>query len=128
GRALPAERVAGPLGRRREWRNRVAGWPATAPPVLWDAAKRALANSERMRKTRDPRAYIACVEEEGRLTVAMMLAIVGPWCSPPFERFLRRVSELANLVDKLIDARGDFARAEMALRPGVRAHARLATR
>ena len=126
-RGLAEAIVAGTVDRPRELADHVARLHVIAPPSLWDTAKRALANSERMRRTRDPRAFIACVEEEGRLTVAMMLAIVGPFCSPPLERFLRRVSELANLVDKLIDARADFARGEMALRPGVRVHARLAT-
>jgi hypothetical protein len=88
-------------------------------------ARRALDNTERMRTTRDPAEYVACVEEEGRLTVALALVFLEPHCTPTFLAFFRSVAELGNLADKLKDARADFRRGELALRPGLRVHARL---
>jgi len=113
--ALPDE-----LARRVERLHRIA------PPALWTTAARALRNAERIRTARDAREYVRCVEEEGRLLVDMLLALVGQWCSPALIGFLRGVAELANLADKLIDAHGDYARGELALRPGLALHARLA--
>lgn len=85
----------------------------------------ALANTERMRTTRDAREFIECVRVEGRLTVEMTLLVAGPHLDGDCARFLRGVAELCNLYDKLKDARGDFRRGEMALPPGTRLHARL---
>ncbi len=118
--------LAGTIDQPSELACHVARLHELAPPALWAAARRALVNSERMRATRDVRDYIACIEEEGRLTVEMLLAIVGPWCSPALQRFLRRVAELANLVDKLVDARADFRRGELAIAPGLALHVHLA--
>lgn len=85
--------------------------------------ERALDNTERMRTARDARQFVDCVRREGRLTVemALLVAALDGECA----RFLRGVAELCNLYDKLKDARGDFRRGEMALRPGARLHARL---
>lgn len=88
-------------------------------------ARAALDNSERMRLTRDPAAYLACVEREGRLTVELTVLLLGEEASPGLVRFLRAVAEIGNLVDKLVDARRDHWRGELALRPGLRVHARL---
>ncbi len=88
-------------------------------------AARALDNTERMRTTERPGEWVACVEEEGRLTVELALLFVAAHANPAFVRFFRSVAELGNLVDKLKDARGDHRRGEMALRPGLRVHARL---
>jgi hypothetical protein len=117
--------LAGTVVDPPELARHVARLHELAPPALWAAARRALANSERMRATHSIRDYIACIEEEGRLTVEMLLAIVGPWCSPELQRFLHRVAELANLVDKLVDARADFRRGELAIAPGLALHAHL---
>jgi hypothetical protein len=89
-------------------------------------AERALANTERMRSVRESAAYVACVEHEGRLTVEMTLLLLGDQVSPAFGAFLRAIAEMANLLDKLIDARADHRRGELALRPGAALHARLA--
>jgi hypothetical protein len=85
----------------------------------------ALANTERMRVTRDTGEYLARVRAEGRFTVEMALLFVEPWLSPACRAFLRSVAEMGNLVDKLKDARGDFRRGEMAVAPDVLLHARL---
>jgi hypothetical protein len=118
--------LAGAVDSPPELARHVARLHELASPALWSAARRALTNSERMRATRDVREYVACIEEEGRLTVEMMLAIIGPWSTPALARFLRSVAELANLVDKLVDARDDFRSGELAIAPGVAVHARLA--
>jgi hypothetical protein len=85
----------------------------------------ALDNTERMRVTRSPSEYLGCVRREGRYTVELALLFVGEWLAPGCRAFLRSVAEMGNLVDKLKDARGDFARGEMAVTPGVALHARL---
>jgi hypothetical protein len=85
----------------------------------------ALDNTERMRMTRSSAEYLACVRREGRYTVELALLFVGEWLAPGCRAFLRSVAEMGNLVDKLKDARGDFARGEMAVVPGVRLHASL---
>ena len=70
--------------------------------------------------------YIAAVVREGHLTAALALLVAGPACGRPFRRFFFRLGGPANVVDKLLDARGDFARGELRLRPGLALHARLA--
>jgi hypothetical protein len=88
-------------------------------------ATRALANTERMRTTRALSEYLRCVEEEGRLTVEMTLTVMGGSSCAPLAAFLRGVAEIGNLYDKLVDARADAARGEIAIRPDWRLHAAL---
>ena len=91
-------------------------------------ARRALANSERMRLTRSPREYLDAIELEGRLTVELVLLFLEPDAGPAFVEFLRAVGDVANLFDKLVDMRADHRRGELALVPSVRLHARVAAR
>jgi hypothetical protein len=82
--------------------------------------------TERVRNTLEPSEYVAAVEEEGRLTSEMVLLLFDG--DPPrsrFAEFFVRLGIVGNLVDKLCDARDDFARGEVALRPGAAVHARL---
>jgi hypothetical protein len=85
-----------------------------------------LQTCERMRATTDLDQFVACVVREGRLTGTLALLVAGEECTEAFARFFLRLSEAANLTDKFLDARGDHARAEMALAPTLRLYARLA--
>ncbi len=85
-----------------------------------------LDNSEWMRSTTRHAEFIECAVREGRLMVELLLLILARATTPPFNRFMRRLSEPANLSDKLRDAGGDFRRGEMSLRPTLGFRARLA--
>jgi hypothetical protein len=76
-----------------------------------------LANSEVMRTTPHHGEFIERAVREGRLMVELLLLILADVSTPPFDCFMRRLSEPANLGDKLRDAGRDFRRGEMALRP-----------
>jgi hypothetical protein len=86
----------------------------------------ALRTCERMRAATDRDPYVACIVREGRLTATLVSLMAAEECGAPFARFFLRLSEVANLVDKLLDARGDHARGEMRLAPTLLLHARLA--
>jgi hypothetical protein len=88
-------------------------------------AAEVLDNTERARACSSRDEYIERVVHEGRLAARMALLVAGDTCAGDFARFLLAVAEPANLVDKLVDARGDAARGEIALAPDVRLHARL---
>jgi hypothetical protein len=85
-----------------------------------------LANCEEMRRTRNPAAFVDGAAREGRLMVELLLLILGDVATPNFTEFMREVGEPANLGDKLRDARRDFSAGELAIRPGLKFHARLA--
>jgi hypothetical protein len=85
----------------------------------------ALTNTELMRTTPSRDVYLECVRREGVLTVELTIAVLGADAPPKLADFLRAVAELGNLFDKLVDARGDHRRGELAVRPGVRLHLRL---
>jgi hypothetical protein len=87
-----------------------------------------LDNSERIRTALEPHDYVECVEREGRLTVELALLFVTPPDNQAFLSFFRAIAEPANLFDKLVDVRADFARGELALRPTLGLHALLALR
>ena len=89
-------------------------------------ARQLFHNSEEMRTAREHEHFIGCVVREGRLMVELLLLILAEVSTPAFESFMRELAGPANLGDKLRDARRDFARGEMALRPTVRFHVRLA--
>jgi hypothetical protein len=82
--------------------------------------------SETIRYTTSARRFVEAVLREGRLTAALALVVAGPACGRPFRKFFFRLAGPANLVDKLLDVRGDHARGEMALPPTMRLHVRLA--
>jgi len=68
-----------------------------------------LANSEVMRTTPRHGEFIECAVREGRLMVELLLLILADVSTPPFDCFMRRLSEPANLGDKLRDAGRIFA-------------------
>jgi len=76
-----------------------------------------LGNSEFMRTTTRHGEFIEGALREGRLMVELLLLILADVSTPPFDSFMRRLSEPANLSDKLRDAGSDFRRGEMTLRP-----------
>jgi len=78
-----------------------------------------LTNSERMRTTRNRIRFLAGALREGRLMVDLLLLILGDYSTPQFSTFMRRLSGPANLGDKLRDARCDFQRGEMAVKPNL---------
>jgi hypothetical protein len=77
------------------------------------------ATSEAIRAARTHRAFLRAIEREGRLTAALALAIAGRACGRAFRRFFFRLAAPANIVDKILDAKDDHARGEMALRPSL---------
>ena len=89
-------------------------------------AEDALDNTEKARTCTSREEYVARTVREGRLTVSMALLVGGRIHDDSFRRFMLAVAEAANLVDKLVDARGDAARGEISLAPSIGLHARLA--
>ncbi len=85
-----------------------------------------LANTEQIRTARDREHYLACVEREGTLCNELSLLVVP--LPAPAAAFLRAIAPTANLLDKLIDLRGDHQRREVIVDPGVRTHVALASR
>lgn len=85
-----------------------------------------LANCEEMRHTRNPAFYVEGATREGRLMVELLLLILGDVATPKFTEFMRGVGGPANLGDKLRDARRDFSAGELAIKPDLIFHARLA--
>ena len=84
--------------------------------------------SEALRCTVSAGEFIRCVLDEARCAAEMTLLVVSARRmvgTTRFLRFFRVLSEIANLVDKLHDVRGDWQRGEMAVRPGIGLHARL---
>lgn len=81
--------------------------------------------TERVRAARSAATYVAGVQDEGRLTSEMVLLLLEPERAVAFTRFFSALGVVANLVDKLCDVRRDHRAGEVALRPGVRVHARL---
>jgi hypothetical protein len=81
--------------------------------------------TETLRRTRSSAEFLRCVVDEAREAAHMTLLAVPAVALPRFARFFRVLSEIANLVDKLHDVRGDHARGEIAVRPGIGLRLRL---
>jgi hypothetical protein len=81
--------------------------------------------SEDLRQTTRGAEYVRCVADEARCAAEMTLLVVPVASGSRFARFFRVLSVIANLVDKLHDVRGDFARGEIRIRPGLLLHLRL---
>ncbi len=81
---------------------------------------RFFARSEALRRTTSGAEFVRCVLDEAQCAAEMTLLVV-PF-RRRFFRFFRVLSEIANLVDKLHDVRGDWSRGEMAVRPGIALH------
>jgi hypothetical protein len=91
-------------------------------------ARELFRDTERARTTLDVGVYLDSIEREGRAMVELALLFIDPHGDPRFVAFLRAVGDAANVVDKLLDARADFARGELAVRPSLWLHARIAGR
>jgi len=83
-------------------------------------------HSEELRTTTDPARYLRAVLDEAARASEMTLLITGKLADARFTRFFGVLSEVANLVDKLHDVRGDRRRGEIAVAADARLHARLA--
>jgi hypothetical protein len=86
---------------------------------------RFFACSEILRTTTDARAFVQAVLDEAAPACELTLLVAARAVDAPFARCFARLSEVANLVDKLHDVRGDRRRGEIAVRAGARLHAAL---
>ena len=78
-----------------------------------------------LRTATDARAFVRAVLDEAAPACALTLVVAAEASTVEFARFFAVLSEVANLVDKLHDVRGDRRRGEIAVRAGVRLHATL---
>jgi hypothetical protein len=108
------------LGRLREIAERHA-----VTDAYHEIIRELLRNSECMRMMQSHREFVACVILEGRLMVELLLLVLAKSSTSRFDSFMRQLSEPANLLDKLRDARRDFARGEIAAKPTLTFRARL---
>jgi len=81
--------------------------------------------SEALRQTASAGELVRCVLDEARCAAEMTLLVIPSAGATRFFRFFRVLSEIANLVDKLHDVRGDWSRGELAVRPRLGLHLRL---
>ena len=81
---------------------------------------------EEIRASRDARTFIVHVTREGVLTTKLALLVSGLDAHDAFAHFFLQLGEPANLVDKLLDVRDDYARGEICIRPTWLLRARLA--
>lgn len=88
----------------------------------------ALANTEAMRHARSATDYIAAIEREAILFVAMTVAVLGDRAGPRLVAFLYAISGPANLWDKFKDAGDDWRNGELAIYPGFALRLRLFAR
>jgi hypothetical protein len=87
--------------------------------------ERFFARSETLRTTTDARTFVQAVVDEAAPACELALLVAARVTDAEFARFFAVLSEVANLVDKLHDVRGDRRRGEIAVRTGTRLHARL---
>ena len=84
--------------------------------------------SEALRRTANAGEFVRCVLDEARCAAEMTLLVVSARRTVGTTRFFRFfgvLSEIANLVDKLHDVRGDWERGEMTAHPGTGLRVRL---
>lgn len=92
------------------------------PEFFISRAERIFQIAETVRSVRDRGTYIELVCEEGRCFLEMFLPIFEVSAPESFMSWFPSVAEVGNLVDKLVDARADYRRGEMALYPGLGHH------
>jgi hypothetical protein len=88
-------------------------------------AEEFFAVTERMRRATSIPSYVDACCREGVLAAELALLVV-PEANARLRAFMIRIAEAANLFDKLVDAQADHRGGELALRPGVWFHLRLA--
>ncbi|HEY2744384.1 MAG TPA: hypothetical protein VGL86_07170 [Polyangia bacterium] len=115
----------GELGARVAVLRRLAARDAGAARRCGAEVERFFARSETLRTTTDARVFVRTVLDEAAPACALTLDVAARLASPEFARFFAVLSEVANLVDKLHDVRGDRRRGEIAVRAGARLHAAL---
>jgi hypothetical protein len=113
-----------------ELRARLGELRAILPPggarFVAGSLARFFAHSEELRTTTDPSRYLRAVLDEAARASEMTLLIAARLADARFTRFFGVLSEVANLVDKLHDVRGDRRRGEIAVAADAALHARLA--
>jgi hypothetical protein len=114
----------------RELRERLGELRAILPPggarFVAGSLERFFAHSEELRTTTDPSRYLRAVLDEAARASEMTLLVAARLADARFARFFGVLSEVANLVDKLHDVRGDHRRGEIAVAADAALHARLA--
>jgi hypothetical protein len=96
-----------------------------AAGVFANHLARFFVRSEDLRRTASGAEYVCCVADEARCAAEMTLLVVPVASGSRFARFFRVLAVIANIVDKLHDVRGDFARGEIRVEPGLRLYLRL---
>ncbi len=104
------------LARRLTWLETTARAYGVHSQVC-EIVAQLLRNAECMRSTRHISEFANCAVLEGRLMVELLLLLIGQWTTGEFDQFMRRLAAPANLIDKLRDARRDFRRGEIAIKP-----------
>lgn len=116
----------GELGASIATLRRLTAHAGAAEPRVVDGVARFFARSETLRTTTEPRCFVQAVLDEAAAACDLALFVAARIADARFARFFAVLSEVANLVDKLHDVRGDRRRGEIAVRAGARLHARLA--
>jgi hypothetical protein len=121
--ATPGPELHGELGASIAALRRLT---ARAPAAVVECVERFFARSETLRTTTCARTFVQAVVDEAAPACELALLVAARVADAEFARFFAVLAEVANLVDKLHDVRGDRRRGEIAVRAGTRLHARLA--
>jgi hypothetical protein len=133
--AGPGEGIQGHHGLSPDLTPELIGWLARLKEVaerhhvhaeFREITCELLCNSEQMRTTQSDSRFVDCAVREGQLMVELLLLILAEVSTPSFADFMRRLAGPANLGDKLRDARCDYQRGEITIRPTWKFRARLA--
>lgn len=131
----PGEGVQGQNISNPDVTSELAGWLARLKEVaerynvhaqFCEIIRELLCNSEQMRITQSHARFVDCAVNEGQLMVELLLLILADVSTPSFADFMRCFAGPANLGDKLRDARRDYQRGEIAIRPTWKFRVRLA--
>lgn len=121
----PDSKIDGELGASLAALRRLTARGGALPDVVVDSVERFFARSETLRTTTCARTFVQAVVDEAAPACELALFVAARVTDAEFARFFAVLSEVANLVDKLHDVRGDRRRGEIAVRTGTRLHARL---
>jgi hypothetical protein len=123
--AAPNGKIDGELGASLTALRRLTARGGALPADVVGSVERFFARSETLRTTTDARTFVQAVIDEAAPACELALVVAARVSDAEFARFFAVLSEVANLVDKLHDVRGDRRRGEIAVRAGTRLHARL---
>ena len=124
--AAPDGKIDGELGASLAALRRLTARGGALPADVVGSVERFFARSETLRTTTCARTFVQAVVDEAAPACELALLVAARVADAEFARFFAVLSEVANLVDKLHDVRGDRRRGEIAVRTGTRLHARLA--